>query len=83
MARGRRLVSKIQVVNEFFDRLQAEKPELYECVEAGLSTLDIVRKIAMIVGFGREIKAGDKIVDILNAIWPLIMEYKNEKSDGS
>lgn len=70
-----RLRSKIPVVMEFLKRLKKEKPRLYNMITPGDDTLTVIRKLAKEVGYDKEIKESDRIVDVLNAIWPLIVEY--------
>lgn len=71
-----RLRSDIPVVDEFLGRLHKKNLALYYQMKCDESPLIGIRRIAVLVGYDKEIAADAVIVDILNDIWPYIEKYE-------
>jgi len=81
MPTGTKLVSNVPIIQTFLEHFEKEKPILYETIiplVVGMTTLDVIRKIAEYVGFPGVIDAEKPIVDALNAIWPYIINFPGD-----
>jgi hypothetical protein len=70
-------------LNAFAKMLKAENKELWEIIARGDNPLESIRKIASRVDYPRAIKEDEIVADVLNDLWPYILEYESEEPSSS